>query len=135
MEDQPTKLRRFTDEGIEIYVNTDTYEVPMEDQQPTENRNALLRRVTDNGIEIYLNIDTDESSISKEGYCRLANVDSQTIDERLGSSLEGEDVLLSEDFIAQWLPQDNPELAHQLLTYGARVYMHESAGFSVISGL
>ena len=134
MEDQPTKLRRFTEDGIEIYLKIDTFEVPME-EQPTENRNALLRRVTDNGIEVYLNIDTNESSVSKEGYCRLANVDSQTIDERLGSSLEGEDVLLSEGFIAQWLPQDNPELAHQLLTFGARVYMHESAGFTIASEL
>ena len=135
MEDQPTKLRRFTEDGIEIYVNTNTFEVPMEYQHPTENRLALLRRITDNGIEIYLNTDTDEASISKEGYCRLANVDSQTIDERLGSSLEGEDVLLSEGFIAQWLPQDNPELTHEILGHGIRVYMHESAGFPVISGL
>jgi len=134
MTDQPTKLRRFTEDGIEICLKIDTFEVPMEDQ-PTENRNALLRRITDNSIEIYLNIDTDEASVSKEGYCRLANVDSQTIDERLGSSLEGEDVLLSEGFVAQWLPQDNPELTHEILGYGIRVYMHESAGFSVISGL
>jgi hypothetical protein len=134
MTDQPTKLRRFTEDGIEIYLKIDTFEVPMEDQ-PTEDRNALLRRVTDNGIEVYLNIDTNESSVSKEGYCRLANVDSQTINERLGSSLEDKDVLLSEGFIAQWLPQDNPELTHELLTYGVRVYMHESAGFTVGSEL
>jgi hypothetical protein len=134
MTDQPTKLRRFTEDGIEIYLKIDTFEVPMEDQ-PTEDRNALLRRVTDNGIEVYLNIDTNESSVSKEGYCRLANVDSQTINERLGSSLEDEDVLLSEGFIAQWLPQDNPELTHEILTYGIRVYMHESAGFTVGSEL
>jgi phage antirepressor YoqD-like protein len=41
--------------------------------------------------------------------------------------------LLPETTIAQWLPQDNPDLAQKFLTLGVRAGMHWLAGYSVTS--
>lgn len=109
---------------------------------------TALTQFNQDGIEIYINTTTGESFASKRGYCRMANVGMQTIARRLKRTDAHKQVmyaeiptskgtrngaLLTENLIAQWLPQDNPELAHKFLTLGIRAGMHWLAGYDVTS--
>jgi len=109
---------------------------------------TALTQFNQDGIEIYINTNTGESFASIKGYARMANVAYQAIQYRLKKGGKQEQVkeaeiptksgiqwgkLLPESTIAQWLPQDNPDLAHKFLTLGIRAGMHWLAGYDVTS--
>ena len=113
-----------------------------------QNQNTALAQYNNDGIEIYIDTTTGESFASQKGYARMANVSYQAIQNRIkrgGNQIELKETevpttkgmrmgnLLTENTIAQWLPQDNPGLAHKFLTLGIRAGMHWLAGYSVTS--
>lgn len=94
------------------------------------------------GIEVYVDHNTGETFASVSGYSRMANKAQSTISERLAhrktlaktaevQTAQGLQPhrLLSEDTITDWLPQDNPVVASQMLKLGVRKFMHTIAGY------
>lgn len=101
-------------------------------------------------LEIYINHKTGESFASVKGYARFSTLSEQTISERvLGLSqtttkeipkvftaelltADGLQVvnLIDEDLVAEWLPEDNPSLAAQLMKQGIRPFIHKMAGYT-----
>lgn len=113
-----------------------------------QNQNTALAQYNNDGIEIYIDTTTGESFASQRGYARMANIDKKTVYRRLQRPGAYDQVktakiptnsgaktgaLLPENLIAQWLPQDNPDLAHKFLTLGIRAGMHWLAGYSITS--
>jgi hypothetical protein len=114
----------------------------------------LQRYDGENGVEILIDSATGESFCSVKGYARMAGKAPSTIRERLGYVTEvsqgGREeavktaeiltagglqahVLITEDQIVQWLPNDNPAAASALLKLGVRMGLHRMAGYSISS--
>jgi len=99
------------------------------------------------GLEILINNDTGESFCSVSGYARMSGKDKSTISRRLGAVAQAHPktaevqtvkglktvAVVSEDLISEWIVDDNPALAKQLLRAGVRVFLHKAAGFQVTS--
>lgn len=106
-----------------------------------------LQRFDQDGIEIIINTETGESFASVSGYARMSGKDKSTISRRMQSVAKNEAktaeiqtttgfktvALIPESLIAQWLPNDNPEMAGKLMLLGVRVFMHKMAGYEVTS--
>ena len=106
-----------------------------------------LERFDSNGIELIINTTTGESFASVSGYARMAEKDKSTISRRLktvasNTEKKAEIVtttglktvsLISEEQISEWIVDDNPTMAKQLLKLGVRVYLHKLAGYEVTS--
>jgi hypothetical protein len=102
---------------------------------------------SDNGIEIIINQQTGESFCSVSGYARMSGKDKGTISRRLKAVASNEAktdeiltpggiqgvVLVNEDLITDWIVDDNPMMAKQLLKAGVRVFLHKLAGYKVTS--
>jgi hypothetical protein len=104
-----------------------------------------------NGIDVVINSNTGESFSSIRGYARMSGKAQSTVQSRVDRMPEGERTasiktaeihtpgglqavrLISEDLIAEWLPQDNPAMATKLIKLGIRGFMHQLAGFQVSS--
>lgn len=103
------------------------------------------------GIDIVINTSTGESFSSIRGYARMSGKTQSTIQSRVDRMSEGERTtnlkmaeiqtqgglqavrLISEDLIAEWLPQDNPAMATKLIKLGIRGFLHQLAGFQISS--
>ena len=109
--------------------------------------NSLTRFENENGIETLINTSTGEAFASISGYARIAGKDKSTISRRLDSVAAGERktaevqttqglrtvVLITESQITDWIIDDNPKIAKQLLKAGVRVFLHTTAGYQVTS--
>jgi hypothetical protein len=106
-----------------------------------------LTRFDHDGLELVIDTETGETFATVSGYARMAGKNKSTISRRLrsvaeklsqtyqiktGSGLQGV-ALISEDLISDWIFEDNPKLAKQLLKLGTRGYLHWIAGFQVSS--
>lgn len=111
-----------------------------------QSRNTLMSNLTrfdNNGIELIINTSTGEVFASIKGYARMSGKDKSTISRRLqgvASSMtkEGEVLtgggsqrvaLIPEDIIQDWIIDDNPELAKQMMKGGLRIYLYGLAGY------
>ena len=107
-----------------------------------------LKRFDDNGVELIIDTITGESFASISGYARMSGKTQQAISKRckkLGenNALKTAEIqteygiklhnLISEDLITEWLIDDNPELAKQMLKLGVRMFMHKLAGYEIKS--
>lgn len=103
---------------------------------------------SDNGIEIIINQQTGESFCSISGYARMSGLTQQAISKRVKkvdnpSIIKNAEIdtgygiklhnLITEDLITDWLVDDNPAMAKQLLKAGVRVFLHSLAGYKIIS--
>jgi len=103
---------------------------------------------TDDGLEIIIDTKTGESFTSQRGYSRISNVAESTVRSRVNKTVKKTAQqsivktaqiltvsglktaqLLTEDYIAENLPKDNPEMATAFLKLGIRKYMHTVAGY------
>jgi len=113
-----------------------------------QNQNTALAQYNNDGIEIYIDTTTGESFASVRGYSRMGKISAATVHKRLSKGVHQEQYktakvqtnsgfqgvyLIPEPTIAQWLPEDNPDLAHKFLTLGIRAGMHWLAGYDVKS--
>jgi len=108
---------------------------------------SSLQRYDKDGVEIIINLETGESFASISGYARMANKDKSTISRRLSTVASSDNktgeiqtqqglrtvALISEDLITEWIIQDNPTVAAQLMKLGVRVFLHQMAGYKVTS--
>ncbi|HEY9610562.1 hypothetical protein [Allocoleopsis sp.] len=99
------------------------------------------------GLEIIIDNDTGESFCSVSGYARMSGKDKSTISRRMGTVASTQSktaeiqtvkglrtvAIVSEDLISEWIVDDNPVIAKQLLRAGVRVYLHKAAGYKVSS--
>ena len=105
-----------------------------------------LQRFQENGIEILIDTKTGESFASISGYARMSGKDKSTISRRCTvafgitktAQIQTESgvktvSLIPENSIAEWIIDDNPVMAKQLLKAGVRVFLHKTAGFTVTS--
>ena len=101
------------------------------------------------GIELIIDTETGESFASISGYARMSGKPVDTIAKRVKRLSKGLDIssknqaqiptpgglqggtLISEDFVCQWLPKDNPKMATQLMKLGVRKFFHQLAGYTV----
>ncbi|MDJ0579047.1 hypothetical protein [Crocosphaera sp.] len=104
-----------------------------------------LQRYDNDGIELIINTETGESFASVSGYARMSGKDQSTISKRLGrmnrllrqeaqilTSTGSKTVaLINEDTISDWIVDDNPELAKQLIKIGVRAFNHKLAGYKL----
>lgn len=107
----------------------------------------LTRYTNNDGIEIYINTSTGESFASIRGYARMAGKDESTIRARIRTAGLGEvkmaEVptangvrtagLVTEDTIVDWLSKDAPDMLPKFAKVGVRMFMHQMAGYSVVS--
>ena len=105
-----------------------------------------LTRFEQDGIEILINTLTGESFCSLSGYARMSGLSKQAIAKRCtvnqtevkyaeiqtASGLQGVK-LINEHTISDWIVDDNPSIAKQLLKAGVRFYLLELAGYEVTS--
>lgn len=104
-----------------------------------------LQRYDNNGIELIINTETGESFASVSGYARMSEKAKSTISRRL-EGLHGKlrqetqietqtgsktVALINEDLICEWIVDDNPNVAKQLLKAGVRVFLHRLAGYKL----
>lgn len=103
---------------------------------------------TSNGIEIIIDQQTGESFCSVSGYARMSGLSQPAITKRV-KKLDNPNVvktaeidtgygfklhnLLTEDLITDWIVDDNPTMAKQLLKAGVRIFLHKLAGYKVTS--
>lgn len=103
---------------------------------------------SDNGIEIIINQQTGESFCSVSGYARMSGLSQPAITKRV-KKLDNSNLvknaeidtgygvklhnLLTEDLITDWIVDDNPAMAKQLLKAGVRIFLHKLAGYKVTS--
>jgi len=106
---------------------------------------------TDEGIEIVIDTKTGEAFASIRGYARMSGKPRSTIQSRVDRLEKGGRIspsktaevltpggiqgvrLLDEDTIAEWIAEDNPQIATQLLKLGVRGFLHKLAGYEVTS--
>lgn len=103
---------------------------------------------SNDGIEIIINQQTGETFCSVSGYARMSGLTQQAISKRakkldnsgLIESAELDTgygiklhILLTEDLITDWIVDDNPAMAKQLLKAGVRIFLHKLAGYKVTS--
>lgn len=107
----------------------------------------LTRYTNNDGIEIYINTSTGESFASIRGYARMAGVPYSTVASRVQGgrfqSLKMAEIqtthgvhggrLLDESIIIQWLANDAPDMLLKFAQVGVRMYLHQLAGYSVVS--
>lgn len=103
-----------------------------------------LQQFNKDGIEVFVDTTSGETFASIRGYARMSGKPESNIRYRLkkgaqelklktaqiqtASGVQGAQ-LLTEDFIAEWLPKDNPEMATQVLKLGVRFFIHAIANF------
>lgn len=103
-----------------------------------------LVRYENNGIELLVNCNTGESFATAYGYSRMTNKEYDTIKKRCQrgglSTVEiptAQGViwgtLITEQYIVEWLPKDNPTMATQLMKLGVRAFLHQLAGYEIKS--
>lgn len=106
-----------------------------------------LSAFNNDGLEILINTDTGESFCSVSGYARMSGKDKSTISRRLGNvAIQLQKTaeiqtpkglrtvaVVSEDLISEWIVDDNPTIAKQLLKAGVRVFLHKAAGYQIES--
>lgn len=109
-----------------------------------------LQPYVNNDIELIIDTTNGESFASQAGYSRMAGVNYRTIRMRVsrlkeatGSTLKSTQILtqqgfrdvtlIPEDVIADWIVEDNPTVAKQLMRVGVRCFLHKLAGFEVSS--
>jgi hypothetical protein len=105
---------------------------------------ANLQRYDNEGIELIIDLETGESFASISGYARMAGKAQSTISERAQKAHRSEEIkeaevdtghgvklhrLIPENLIAEWLIEDNPEMAKQMLMMGVRMFIHNMAGY------
>lgn len=104
-----------------------------------------LQRFDQNGVEIIIDTTTGESFATISGYARMAGKHKTTVTRRLkGVASEKQKTaeiktqgglqgvtLLHEEFIAEWMPKDNPPMASKLMLLGVRLFLHKMAGYEV----
>lgn len=107
----------------------------------------LSRFQTEDGIELVIDTTTGEAFSTITGYAKMAGRDKSTISRRVKGvasgmvktseiptegGLQGV-VLIPADLVFDWLWEDKPELARAMGKAGATVYIHQLAGYKVIS--
>lgn len=106
-----------------------------------------LQRFDQDGIEIFIDTATGESFASISGYARMAGKDKSTISRRIKTVAQTPPktaeiqtatgvktvALITESFIVDHLPQDNPAMASKLMRLGVRMFLHKMAGYEVQS--
>lgn len=105
-----TSLTRFEQNGIELYIDTNTHE-----SFATQSGYARMSG-------------KDQSTISR----RLSTMHEplvKVVEINTGSGVRPY-ALATEDFIVEWLPKDNPTMATQLLKLGVRSFIHQVAGYT-----
>lgn len=102
---------------------------------------------SEDGIEILINTETGESFCSVSGYARMSGKAKSSIHDRLKTVHKEEENsaeiptskgtrtvrLVTEDLITDWIVDDNPKIAKQLLKAGVRMFLHKLAGYQVTS--
>lgn len=100
-----------------------------------------LVHYTKDGIEVYVDNNTGETFASVNGYSRMSGVPEQTVRDRMARNYLTKTAevptaqglrmarVITEDAIVEWLPDDNPTVARQMLRLGIRKYMHTIAGY------
>jgi hypothetical protein len=110
------------------------------------NLSQLAHFIAD-GVEILIDNKSGEAFTSISGYGRMAGKDKSTISRRVKGVAPSrqktttiltpggpqEVVVISEDQIVEWIVQDNPKLAVQMMKAGVRVFLHKMAGFEITS--
>jgi hypothetical protein len=106
-----------------------------------------LTRYDSNGIELVIDNATGEAFATQKGYARMSGLSQQAVNKRckgynqnslksvetdLGYGLQGYNLIPAE-LVFEWLLDDNRELAKAMGKAGATVYMHQLAGYKVIS--
>lgn len=102
---------------------------------------------SNDGIEVIIDQRTGESFCSVSGYARMSGKDKGTISRRLKTvavnGVKTDEIqtvtglktvaLIDEDLITDWIVDDNPSMAKQLLKAGVRIFLHKLAGYKVSS--
>ncbi len=90
---------------------------------------AIVKFQTESGIEVYIDNETGEAFTTVSGYARMAGVSKSTVNERIGTVRFSESEMaetltatglktvrkVSVDFIAEYLPRDNSDLATEMI--------------------
>jgi hypothetical protein len=103
---------------------------------------------SDDGIEVIIDQHTGESFCSVSGYARMSGLTQQGVSKRV-KKLDNSDLvknaeidtgygvklhnLITECLVSDWIVDDNPAMAKQLLKAGVRVFLHKLAGYKVTS--
>lgn len=106
-----TNLQRYDNDGIEIFVNTETGE-------SCASVSGYARMAG-----------KDKSTISRR-LGAVADTPAKTAEIQTATGFKTVS-LVTEDLIAGWLPKDNPEMATKLMKLGVRVFLHKLAGYEV----
>lgn len=106
---------------------------------------------SNDGIEIYINTSSGESFCSIRGYARMAGVASSTVDSRVSRMSDSarnsmtqitqvptaagvrSARIINENTIVEWLAKDSPETMVKFAKIGVRMFLHQLAGYSVVS--
>jgi hypothetical protein len=103
---------------------------------------------SDQGIEVIIDQQTGESFCSVSGYARMSGLSQPAITKRV-KKLDNSNAtktaeidtgygvkvhnLITEEQVSDWIVDDNPAMAKQLLKAGVRVFLHKLAGYKVTS--
>ena len=116
-----------------------------------QDNTANITRYESNSIEVYINTATGESFCSLSGYSRMVGVSKSTVRRRLLRSSENQGSsspevakvltaggvqgvqLINETTIVDWLSKDAPDVLVKFAQVGVRMYLHQLAGYSVVS--
>ena len=110
-----------------------------------QDNTANITRYENNGIEVYVNTATGESFTSINGYARMSGVARSTVRDRVGRKTDAKTIemptvkgfrvgrLIDETTIVDWLSKDAPDVLVKFAQVGVRMYLHQLAGYSVVS--